>query len=65
MRTTHPRDREAIGEWTRAHGTKDQVTELLARLTASTPPATSSRSPTGHALVEHWLTQPQLGKANA
>lgn len=30
---------------------------------ASTPPATSSRSPPAGALVEHWLTQPQLGKA--
>lgn len=48
VRTTHPRDREAIAEWTEAHGTKDQVTQLLAGLASL---------PTGEAYVwsPSWL----------
>lgn len=48
VRTTHPRDREAIAEWTEAHGTKDQVAELLAGLASL---------PTGEAYVwsPSWL----------
>lgn len=48
VRTTHPRDRDAIGEWTEAHGTKDQVAQLLAGLASL---------PTGEAYVwsPSWL----------
>lgn len=48
VRTTHPRDREAIAEWTEVHGTKDQVAQLLAGLASL---------PTGEAYVwsPSWL----------